>query len=264
MDSYSTQNFDSCMMVSGNQQCNVSPSVNNQSQAGQVQTQEDDKQQQMEQSQIIQQNQSNTLHNKVLTPVRLPAILDGEYFTVTKLEDSNVTVRCSQCKRHLNGNLKSTGNFLSHIKRVHPFLAERIKSKSNQRKPATLFIDASLNEKPVETRGKRYKFEKAVDEEGVSNKEDSYEHPTIWNDTTFNSKSLRHTSEESPEVIDQLRVTAHNTIVMEDEYDAIGRNVAAKLRNMRLDQRIIAEKLLNDILFEAQLGNLSRDSNIHV
>lgn len=52
--------------------------------------------------------------------------------------------------------------------------------------------------------------------------------------------------------------------MMEDEYDAIGRNVAAKLRNMRLDQRIIAEKLVNDILFEAQLGNLHRDSSINV
>lgn len=117
MDSYSTQNFDSCMMVSENQQCNMSQSVNNQSQTGQIQTQEDhDKQQQMEQThQITQQNQLNT-ENKVLTPIRLPAILDGEYFTVTKVEDSNVTVRCSQCKRHLSGNLKSTGNFLSHIK----------------------------------------------------------------------------------------------------------------------------------------------------
>lgn len=51
---------------------------------------------------------------------------------------------------------------------------------------------------------------------------------------------------------------------MEDEFDAIGRNVAAKLRNMKMDQRIIAEKLLNDILFEAQLGNLHRDSSINV
>lgn len=51
---------------------------------------------------------------------------------------------------------------------------------------------------------------------------------------------------------------------MEDEFDAIGRNIAAKLRSMKLDQRIIAEKLLNDILFEAQLGNLHKDSNIHV
>lgn len=99
-----------------------------------------------------------------------------------------------------------------------------------------------------------------LQEESTNNKEDSYEQPTVWNETTYN----RRQNVEEPDVIDQLRVTAHNTIVMEDEYDAIGRNVAAKLRNMRLDQRIIAEKLLNDILFEAQLGNLSRDSNIHV
>lgn len=62
-----------------------------------------------------------------------------------------------------------------------------------------------------------------------------------------------------------LRVSHNNAYVAEnDEFDAIGKNVAAKLRNMRTEQRIIAEKLLNDILFEAQLGNLHRDSNIHV
>lgn len=61
-----------------------------------------------------------------------------------------------------------------------------------------------------------------------------------------------------------LRVPHNNSIIGEnDEFDAIGKNVAAKLRNMRIDQRIIAEKLLNDILFEAQLGNLQRDSSIH-
>lgn len=48
----------------------------------------------------------------------------------------------------------------------------------------------------------------------------------------------------------------------DDEYDMVGRNVAAKLKRMRVDQRIIAEKLLNDVLFEAQLGNLHRDSHI--
>lgn len=56
----------------------------------------------------------------------------------------------------------------------------------------------------------------------------------------------------------------NNSFMMEDEFDAIGRNVAAKLRNMRLDQRIVAEKLVHDILFEAQLGNLHRDSSINV
>ncbi|KAJ8684858.1 hypothetical protein QAD02_020651 [Eretmocerus hayati] len=34
---------------------------------------------------------------------------------------------------------------------------------------------------------------------------------------------------------DVLRVSRNNTIVVEDEIDAIGRNVAAKLRHVRLD-----------------------------
>lgn len=58
----------------------------------------------------------NMQQNMTLTPVRLPAILDGEFFTVIRIEDTNVTVRCLQCQKLLNGNLKSTGNFLSHIK----------------------------------------------------------------------------------------------------------------------------------------------------
>lgn len=119
MDNYSTQNFDSCMVAAANQQRDISQPVNSQSQAEQVQNQNDhDKQQQPQQQQTeqTQQIQPSTPNNIPLTPIRLPAILDGEYFTVTKVEDSNVTVRCCQCHRFLNGNLKSTGNFLSHIK----------------------------------------------------------------------------------------------------------------------------------------------------
>lgn len=114
MDSYSTQNFtDSCMVAVTNQQHDISQPVNNQPQAEQVQTQEDhdNQQQQTEQTQQIQSNSPQTF-----TRIKLPAILDGEYFAVTKVVDSNVTVRCMHCNRHLNGNLKSTGNFLSHIK----------------------------------------------------------------------------------------------------------------------------------------------------
>lgn len=114
-DNYSASDFDSCMVAAANQQRDV----NSQSQAEQVQTQDDhDKQQQQtdQTHQITQQVQPVTPSNMPLTPIRLPAILDGEFFTVTKVEDSNVTVRCSYCQRFLNGNLKSTGNFLSHIK----------------------------------------------------------------------------------------------------------------------------------------------------
>lgn len=60
--------------------------------------------------------QPNAMTNMTLTPVRLPALLDGEFFSVVRVEDTNVTVRCLQCDKLLNGNLKSTGNFLSHIK----------------------------------------------------------------------------------------------------------------------------------------------------
>lgn len=58
----------------------------------------------------------NSQQNLTLTPVRLPAILDGDFFSVIRVDNSNVTVKCTHCLKLLNGNLKSTGNFLSHIK----------------------------------------------------------------------------------------------------------------------------------------------------
>ncbi|XP_053947017.1 uncharacterized protein LOC128855838 [Anastrepha ludens] len=48
----------------------------------------------------------------------------------------------------------------------------------------------------------------------------------------------------------------------EDEYDAIGINVASKLRVMNPTQRIIAEKLISDVLFNGQLDNLSVASTL--
>lgn len=124
MDSYQTQNFDPCIIAAANQQRDIMQSVNSQTQVEQVQSQEnhDTLQQQQQQHQQTEQThqaaqiQSNATQSMNLTPVRLPAILDGEYFVVTRVEDTSVTVRCLQCQRLLNGNLKSTGNFLSHIK----------------------------------------------------------------------------------------------------------------------------------------------------
>lgn len=89
---------------------------------------------------------------------------------------------------------------------------------------------------------------------------ESYEHQNAdWNDA-----SLIRRSDESESTSTPLRISHNNSFMMEDEYDAVGYNVAAKLRSMRVDQRIIAEKLVNDVIFEGQLGNLRRNSNIHV
>ncbi|XP_023296324.2 TPR-containing protein DDB_G0280363 [Lucilia cuprina] len=48
----------------------------------------------------------------------------------------------------------------------------------------------------------------------------------------------------------------------EDEFDAIGMNVASKLRVMNTHQRIVAEKLISDVLFNGQLDNLSVNSHL--
>ena len=117
------ESFDSCM-IETNQQREMTQTVSGQtpSQQGQIENQEnhDAATISQQQSQHIQSQVPNLAQNAqqhmTLTPVRLPAILDGEFFSVIRLEDTNVTVRCLQCQKLLNGNLKSTGNFLSHIK----------------------------------------------------------------------------------------------------------------------------------------------------
>ena len=288
MDTYPAQRyetkietFDTCMIDTTNQQREISQTVSGQatSQTVEVENQENheasalhqqhqQQQQQQESQQPHQQDQpnqispiqSNTQQSMTLTPIRLPAILDGEFFTVIRVEDTNVTVRCLQCQKHLNGNLKSTGNFLSHIKRVHPFMVDKIKCKSNQRKPAMVYIDLSAEKCPELVRTKRGYRKCYKTEECQPGNEETYDQPSEWTESPL----IRRRKSEEAESTDLLKISHNNSFVMEDEFDAIGRNVAAKLRNMRLDQRIIAEKLLNDILFEAQLGNLHRDSNIHV
>lgn len=273
METFETYNESAATTANRQREITQTQSVNSQTPTQQMQVQNQEnrdtlvlqQQQQQHQPHQMTQIQSNAQQSTTLTPVRLPAILDGEYFTVTRVEDTNVTVRCQQCQKLLNGNLKSTGNFLSHIKRLHPSLIEKIRCKSNQRKPAMVYIDSMSPDKCSEiVRTRRVVLQnkkRCKSEECVTENEESYEHQSAdWSDTSL----VRRRSEETESTDPSLRIPHNNSFVMEDEYDAIGRNVAAKLRNMRLDQRIIAEKLLNDILFEAQLGNLHRDSSIHV
>lgn len=45
-------------------------------------------------------------------------------------------------------------------------------------------------------------------------------------------------------------------------FDVVGKNFAYKLRSMKPQQRIIAEKLIGDVLFFGQLENLTLDFNV--
>lgn len=58
------------------------------------------------------------------------------------------------------------------------------------------------------------------------------------------------------------QLSISNSQKMNDEYDAIGLNVAVKLRSMSSHQRIIAEKLIGDVLFNGQLNTLSITSHL--
>ena len=50
----------------------------------------------------------------------------------------------------------------------------------------------------------------------------------------------------------------------EDIFETTGKNVVSKLRILTNKQRIVAEKLISDVLYEAQLGSLTRNSRLIV
>ncbi|XP_068620630.1 uncharacterized protein [Battus philenor] len=61
---------------------------------------------------------------------------------------------------------------------------------------------------------------------------------------------------------DQSKNGKRHCTEIEDEYDAIGINVAAKLRTLPPNMRIMAEKLINDVLYQAQMNGLNSSSVI--
>lgn len=76
---------------------------------------------------------------------------------------------------------------------------------------------------------------------------------------TFQHQHQQNQSTSSSSPSSNLSV---NSQKMNDEYDAIGLNVAVKLRSMNSHQRIIAEKLIGDVLFNGQLNTLSITSHL--
>ncbi|GFO44945.1 hypothetical protein PoB_007145000 [Plakobranchus ocellatus] len=48
----------------------------------------------------------------------------------------------------------------------------------------------------------------------------------------------------------------------EDQFDLYGKTVAHKLRGLPRNQRLFAERLCSEVLFEAELGNLTRQSTL--
>lgn len=64
---------------------------------------------------------------------------------------------------------------------------------------------------------------------------------------------------------DALNVTENGlSYTNADRFDLAAKTWAAKLRELDSNQRIHAEKLINDVLYEAELGNLNRHCKIWI
>lgn len=48
--------------------------------------------------------------------VKIPIILNGEFFKITKISSNNVDATCCTCKSNYKGFLNATSNFSKHLK----------------------------------------------------------------------------------------------------------------------------------------------------
>lgn len=72
----------------------------------------------------------------------------------------------------------------------------------------------------------------------------------------YNSKRNRN-DDLSKDVLLSVRDHFKKPQTVEDRYDFFGKTVAIRLRGLENRKGLIAEKMINDILFEAEMGSLS-------
>lgn len=83
--------------------------------------------------------------------------------------------------------------------------------------------------------------------------------------TITNSKRKRKSKidQQADEVLTMVGERLRNSTTKDDDaFDIVGKNVAAKLRILPKETRIFTEKLINDLLFEAEMGNIDRNTKI--
>ena len=88
--------------------------------------------------------------------------------------------------------------------------------------------------------------------------------PLPTNSTTTNMAPSRSTKKKCrTDIADDVLMTINDHFKkpreqkIEDKHDIFGKNVAHKLRGLDNLQRILVEKIINDALFEAEMGTLT-------
>lgn len=80
---------------------------------------------------------------------------------------------------------------------------------------------------------------------------------------TSNASSTRRKRQGNSGIEDTISLVGKRLQNPDDEYDAIGKNVAIKLRNMTAIQQGLAEKLINEVIFLGRFERLTFNTTIH-
>ena len=76
------------------------------------------------------------------------------------------------------------------------------------------------------------------------------------------SKANKRTQNKCDELLEVIGKRLQTTSNQDDKYTCIAKTWAWKLGELTTDQSIIAEKIINDVFYEASQGNLTRNSGI--
>ncbi|XP_031335792.1 uncharacterized protein LOC116165467 [Photinus pyralis] len=88
---------------------------------------------------------------------------------------------------------------------------------------------------------------------------------TIVTTPATKQKRRRHdrkAEEQTDEILAVVSERLRAGPKIDDNFSIFGANVAAKLRSLPTETRLYSEKLINDVLFEAEMGNINRTTKI--
>lgn len=69
--------------------------------------------------------------------ISIPKLLDGKYFTIVTMENNKVDVTCNTCGEQRKGDIRSTGNFMTHIRKDHDHLVNEVEQYKSKRGSTT-------------------------------------------------------------------------------------------------------------------------------
>lgn len=83
--------------------------------------------------------------------------------------------------------------------------------------------------------------------------------------TSKKRKNCNSIDQKKQELLDLAHKTlSNNNVNTEEEYDIVGKRIGYQLKDVEGFQRIIAEKLISDVMFYAKMGKLTEHSSIFI